>query len=260
MSADNNMAMSDATKYRYKMVIEYVGAGYGGWQKQNHCMTIQQVIEDAFEEFLKEKIDISAAGRTDAGVNAYGQVAHFDLPVELDAYKLTGSLNHFIRKKNHKVGILGIDRVESDFHARFSATKRHYVYKILNRRSVSVIDAELKTHIRENLDHDKMQQAADYLIGTHNFNSFRSSICQANNPVKTMDKIEVIRRGEDIEVYFSALSYMHNMVRNIMGSLINVGNGLWPPEKMQEILAAKDRKACGPTAKAHGLYFLKVDY
>ena len=115
-------------------------------------------------------------------------------------------------------------------------------------------------HIREDLDCNKMQQAANHLIGNHDFSSFRSSICQANNPIKTMDKIEIIQKGEDIEVYFSALSYMHHMVRNIMGSLINVGNGFWPPEKMQEILVAKDRRACGPTAPAQGLYFLRVDY
>lgn len=252
--------MSETAKYRYKMTIEYNGAGYGGWQRQAHCMTIQQVIEDALEDFLRYKVDIFAAGRTDAGVNAYGQVAHFDLSDDLDPYKLTGSLNHFIRKKGHKVGILLIDRVSKEFHARFSATQRHYLYKILNRRSVSIIDSGYKTHIREDLDHNKMQKAANYLLGKHDFSSFRSSICQANSPIKTMDRIEIIRRGEDIEIYFSALSYMHHMVRNIMGSLINIGNGFWEPEKMQNILEAKDRRACGPTAPAEGLYFFKVDY
>lgn len=253
--------MPDISKYRYKMIIEYNGADYCGWQRQAHCLTVQQVIEDALADFVKEKVDILAAGRTDTGVNAYGQVAHFDLPRELDPYKLTGSLNHFIHKKQgHKIGILDIERVSDDFHARFSATQRHYVYKILNRRSISVIDAEFKTHIREELDCHKMQQASNYLLGTHNFSSFRSSVCQSRNPVKTMNKIEVIRRGDDIEVYFSALSYMHHMVRNIMGTLINIGNGLWVPEKMQEVLEARDRRACGPTAPAKGLYFLRVDY
>lgn len=249
---------NDTKKFRYKMVIEYAGAGYSGWQRQGHCLTIQQVLEDALLEFTKEDVEIFAAGRTDAGVNALGQVAHFDLPFELDPYRLTGSLNYFMR--GQRIGILSIERVSNDFHARFSAKQRHYVYKILNRRAICIIDSAHKTHIREELDTDKMQEGANHLLGLHDFSSFRSSVCQASTPIKTMNKIKVERCGEDIEVHFSALSFMHHMVRNIMGSLIYVGNGKWQHEHIKKVLEARDRRVCGPTAPPTGLYFAHIDY
>lgn len=248
--------------HRYKVTVEYIGEGFCGWQRQDDALSIQQVIEEAILAFTKETVTIFAAGRTDAGVNAYGQVVHFDLQTHYKPYRLTGALNHFIKAQGQagKIGIISTEEVDHDFHARFSAKQRHYVYKILNRRGIAVIDVKHKTWIREPLDCEKMQIAANYLIGQHDFSSFRASICQSKSPVKTMDDIKIIRNGEDIEIYFSALSFLHHMVRNIVGSLIYVGSGKWQPEKILEILKAKNRSACGPTASATGLYFLKVNY
>ena len=244
--------------HRYKITVEYMGDGYCGWQRQAECIAVQEVIEKAIESLTKEKVSIMAAGRTDTGVHATGQVAHFDLEKFYDPYTLQGSLNFFMRGAD--VGVVKAEIVDRNFHARFSAKKRHYVYKILNRRSINIIDARHKTWIKEELDLQRMQKAAGHLLGTHDFTSFRASLCQSKNPVKTMERIEIIKNGEDIEIYFSALSFLHHMVRNIVGTLINIGNGKWEPEKVLEILEKKERAACGPTAPATGLYFIGADY
>ena len=244
--------------YRYKITLEYLGKNYCGWQRQKEDLSLQQIIEEAIFKFSKETVTLEVAGRTDAGVNAYGQVAHFDLETHYDPKRLILSINHFTRP--HTIGVVEAELVDDSFHARFSAKHRHYVYKILNRKSINIVNKGLVTFIRYPLDIESMQRAADYLIGHHDFSSFRASECQSKSPIKTMDKIEIIKTGETIEIYFSALSFLHHMVRNIVGSLIMVGNGKWPPEKMQEVLLAKDRKVAGPTAPSEGLYFLKVDY
>lgn len=244
--------------HRYKITVEYMGDRYCGWQRQGECLAVQEVIEKAIEKLTKEKASIMAAGRTDRGVHASGQVAHFDLEKFYDPYKLMGSLNFFMRGED--VGIVKAELVDQNFHARFSATKRHYVYKILNRRSINIIDARHKTWVKEDLDLENMRKAASYLLGTHDFTSFRATMCQSKNPVKTMEKIEIVKHDDDIEIYFSSLSFLHHMVRNIVGTLINVGVGKWAPEKMVEILDKKERAACGPTAPATGLYFIGADY
>ncbi len=244
--------------HRYKITIEYLGDSYCGWQRQSECISVQEVIENAIELLTKQEVSVMAAGRTDRGVHATGQVAHFDLRKFYDPYKLTASLNFFLRGET--VGIVKTELVDQDFHARFSAKKRHYVYKILNRRSINIIDAQHKTWVKQELDIKRMQKAASYLLGTHDFTSFRASLCQSKNPVKTMDRIEIRKHGDDIEIYFSSLSFLHHMVRNIVGTLINIGNGKWKPEQVLEILQKKERSACGPTAPATGLYFIGADY
>lgn len=244
--------------HRYKVILEYIGVGYCGWQKQKESLSLQQVIEDAIFSFSKEKVAVTVAGRTDAGVNAYGQVAHFDLNNYYEPRRLMQSINHFSRP--HTVGVVFAEEVNLDFHARFSAKSRHYVYKILNRPSINIINNGFMYWVRHDLDTEKMQEAANFLLGRHDFSSFRASECQSNSPIRTLDKIDIIRQGDIIEIHISALSFLHHMVRNIVGSLVLVGSGKWKPIQIKEVLEAKDRKAAGPTAPACGLYFLKVDY
>jgi tRNA pseudouridine38-40 synthase len=245
-------------KNRYKITLEYIGKGFCGWQRQQSSLSIQEVIEEAIFKFTKEQVTLFAAGRTDAGVNAYGQVAHFDLTKKIDAKKAVQSINHFIRPQ--PIGVLFCQEVEDDFHARFSALERKYVYKILNRKSIIIIDRGSKCWIRDKLDIVAMQQGASYLIGNHDFSSFRAAACQAKSPVKTLTKIEIIQNNEDINIYLTAPSFLHNMVRNIVGSLLLVGRGIWSPEKIQDILTQKNRSCAGPTAPPEGLYFLGPKY
>ena len=244
--------------HRYKITLEYIGAGYCGWQKQKEALSLQKVIEDAIFAFSKEKVDVIIAGRTDSGVHAYGQVAHFDLNKYYTSVRLMQSINHFCYQ--HTIGVVKVEEVDEDFHARFSAKSRHYIYKILNKSSVNIIEKGFKTWVRQELNIENMQIAANYLLGNHDFSSFRASACQSNSPIRTLDKINIIKYNDDIEIRVSALSFLHHMVRNIVGSLIMVGIGKWPPEKIKEILQAKDRRSAGPTAPAEGLYFLRVDY
>ncbi|MBN8512237.1 MAG: tRNA pseudouridine(38-40) synthase TruA [Rickettsiales bacterium] len=244
--------------YRYKITLEYLGTGYCGWQKQQSALSIQEIVEDAIYCFSKEKVSLIVAGRTDAGVHALGQVAHFDLSKKFDPQRLMLAINHFCRP--HTVGVVSAQVVDKSFNARFSAKSRHYVYRILNRRSVNIVQNGLFCWIRHNLDTQAMQEAANYLVGKHDFSAFRASECQAKSPVKTIDKIEIIRNGDVIEIYVSALSFLHHMIRNIVGNLLMVGKGQWPKEKILKILEAKNRSIAGPTAPAEGLYFLRVDY
>ena len=243
---------------RYKVILEYIGAGYCGWQRQENQLSLQQVVEEAIYAFSKEHAATVVAGRTDAGVNAYGQVIHFDLVQNILPDKLMHSINHFCR--NHTVGAVYAESVSNDFHARFSAKSRHYVYKILNRKSINIIKDGVVHWVRHDLNVKNMQSAANYLLGNHDFSSFRAGACQSKSPIKTIDKIEIIKNDDNIEIYISARSFLHHMVRNIVGSLIMVGKGDWQIERMKLALLAKDRRAGGPIAPAQGLYFLKVDY
>jgi len=243
---------------RYKITLEYLGAGYCGWQRQKESLSLQQVVEEAIFAFSKERVNMTVAGRTDSGVHAYGQVAHFDLEKYYDPARLSQAINHFVRP--HTVGVVDSEIVDEDFNARFSAKSRSYIYKILNRPSVNVINRGLQHWVRHDLDIKQMQIAANYLLGKHDFSSFRSSDCQSNSPVRTLDEIKITKIDENIEIYVSARSFLHHMIRNITGSLIVVGTGKWKPEKIKEVLEAKDRKVAGPMAPADGLYFLKVEY
>ncbi|MCP5370059.1 MAG: tRNA pseudouridine(38-40) synthase TruA [Rickettsiaceae bacterium] len=244
--------------YRYKIILEYLGTNYCGWQKQSNGLSLQQVIEEAIFTFSKEIVEVVASGRTDAGVHARGQVAHFDLAKIYEPRRLMHSINHFCR--NHTIAVINCESTTFDFHARFSAKKRHYLYKILNRPAINIIEKNLVSWIKYDLDVEAMKKAAQYLIGRHDFSSFRSKECQANSPIKTLDQIAITTNGDYIEIRCSALSFLHHMVRNIVGSLILVGSKKWQPTDMLEVLESKDRSKAGPTAEACGLYFMNVDY
>jgi len=244
--------------HRYKITIEYFGTNFVGWQKQENGLSVQEVIEDAIFAFTKQKVIVYAAGRTDAGVHARGQVGHFDLDEHIGVVRLMRALNHFIRPS--KVVIILCEEVSTEFHARFSAKKRYYEYIILNRKACSVIDENRVWHLHQNLDLDLMQEAAKFFIGQHDFSSFRAKECQARSPVKTLEELEILIAGPYIKFRLSAQSFLHHMVRNIVGTLSMVGEGKFVPEDIKHILAAKDRAAAGVTAPACGLYFMKVDY
>jgi len=243
---------------RYKIIIEYDGTNISGWQRQPDTSSIQQFIEDAIESFSQEKVIVHAAGRTDAGVHAIEQVAHFDLKKKFTTYIVQTAINHFLRP--NLIVILSCDIVDDSFHARFSAIKRHYRYEVLNRRAPTALGVNKIWHIRESLDINNMQEAANILVGSHDFTSFRAAQCQGKSPLKTIDEISIYREGEKIIFIVRAKSFLHHMVRNIVGTLILVGTGKWRVDDISKALEAKDRRRAGPTAPACGLYFTKIDY
>ncbi len=243
---------------RYKVIIEYDGSGIFGWQRQVSGNSVQQFIEEAIKKFSKEKTIVYAAGRTDAGVHALGQVAHFDLEKYHSSDVVQRAINHFLRP--NKIIILNCQIVDNEFSSRFSATKRHYRYVILNRQCPSVVEENKVWHVYENLDVKKMQIAANLLVGIHDFTSFRSSHCQAQSPIKTLDEIKIYQEGEKIIFTLKARSFLHHMVRNIVGSLVLVGKGKWTVNDVADALHARNRCNAGPTAPACGLYFTQVDY
>lgn len=244
--------------YRYKISVEYLGTNLAGWQRQSGVMSVQQILEEAIYKFSGEQVTLFGSGRTDAGVHAIGQIAHFDLSKYFEPYKIIRAINYFTRP--YIVGVYNCELVDNNFHARFSATARHYVYRILNRPYPSVIDYDRVWWISVPLDISAMQKSSLYLLGKHNFTSFRASSCQSKSPIKTLTKLNIIKENEEIKLYFSAPSFLHHMVRNIVGSLVLVGKNIWQAEQMQQVLEAADRKAAGPTAPACGLYFIKADY
>ncbi|XVN41123.1 MAG: tRNA pseudouridine(38-40) synthase TruA [Rickettsia endosymbiont of Argas persicus] len=244
--------------YRYKITIEYLGTNLSGWQRQSGVMSVQQILEEAIYKFSGEQATLFASGRTDAGVHAIAQIAHFDLSKYLEPYKIIRAVNYFVRP--HLVGIVNCELVSKNFHARFSATARHYIYRILNRPNPSVINHNRVWWISILLNVAAMQESGKYLLGKHDFTSFRASSCQSKSPIKTLTKLDIIKEDEEIKLHFSAPSFLHHMVRNIVGSLVLVGKNVWQTEQIKEVLEAKDRKAAGPTAPACGLYFMKTDY
>ncbi len=234
-----------------------------GWQKQPDAPTVQQYLEEAIYSFCQQSPEVIAAGRTDAGVHARGQVVHFDLEDEgkFTPYNIQHGINHHLG--DLPVSVLAVEQVGEDFHARFSAVGRHYRYHILNRPAPPAIDINRVWHFPGKLNIEAMRVGAEYLIGNHDFTSFRASECQAKSPIKTLDRIEInrdIAALEDIYFDLSAKSFLHHMVRNIVGSLAMVGCGKWQAEDIRTALEAKDRSKAGPTAPAYGLYFMKVDY
>lgn len=243
---------------RYKITIEYDGTDYAGWQQQKDAPSIQEELQKAAFKFLAEDVLITGAGRTDAGVHALGQVAHFDTTKTLDPFKLCQAFNAHLRPQ--PISVLNAEIVSDDFHARFDAKKRFYVYKILNRRSRPALYVNRMWWVHQPLDVEKMQDAAQILIGKHDFSTFRAAACQAKSPIKTLDEIRIERYGEFVFFYFSARSFLHHQVRNIVGTLKLVGEGFWTKQNVINALNAKDRKAGGPTAAAEGLYFEKVIY
>ncbi|HSV30026.1 MAG TPA: tRNA pseudouridine(38-40) synthase TruA [Candidatus Omnitrophota bacterium] len=243
---------------RYKLTIEYDGTPFCGWQRQDNGESVQGVIEQACLRFCQAEVTIVAAGRTDSGVHATGQVIHVDLPKDFAADRVRDGLNHHL--KPHPVAVRAAEAVDDDFHARFSATGRAYLYRIVNRRAPLALDRDRAWRVPVALDCDAMQQAANHLLGHHDFTTFRASECQAKSPMKTLDVLQVTRQGDDIAVVTAARSFLHHQVRNMVGTLKLVGEGKWSPDDVRRALEARDRAAGGPTAPAGGLYLTGVRY
>ena len=247
---------------RYKITIEYDGTNILGWQRQLDGPSVQEYLEKALSYLSSDgkEIPVQGAGRTDAGVHALAQVAHFDLEREIADWKLRDALNFHLREQEAPVVVLDVEEVDENFNARFSAKGRGYVYRILNRRSPAVLEKDRVWWVPVDLDIGKMQEGAKYLLGHHDFSSFRAAACQAKSPIKTLDKLDISQRGEEIIFEVEAKSFLHHQVRNMVGTLKLVGDGHLAPQDVKKILEAKDRKAAGPTAPACGLYLSKVWY
>jgi tRNA pseudouridine38-40 synthase len=243
---------------RYKMIVEYDGTGFFGWQSQRNGRSVQEAIEAAITAFSGEDRRIQAAGRTDSGVHATHQVIHVDLEKEWSTFTISEAMNAHL--KGQGTAILDVRRVSDTFDARFSARKRHYVYRILNRRPPAVLEKNRVWHVKWPLDPDLLQQGANQLIGKHDFSTFRAAECQAQSPVKTLERLDIVAKDEDIRVYASARSFLHHQVRSMVGSLILVGSGKWTPSDLRDALLACDRSRCGPMAPPDGLYLIGVEY
>lgn len=245
---------------RYRLLIEYDGEPYAGWQRQAGLPTVQQAIETAVLAVSGETVTVKGAGRTDAGVHATGQVAHLDLARAWTGDKLREALNARLKLAGDRVAIPSVEAVGDDFDARFSARARHYLYRILNRRAPPALERGRVWHVKRGLDASAMHVAAQALIGKHDFSTFRASLCQAKSPVKTLSRLDVTRAGNLIEIRASAPSFLHNQVRSMVGSLKLVGEGSWTAADLKAALEAKDRARCGPVAPPEGLYLVGVDY
>ena len=243
---------------RYKLTIEYDGGPFCGWQRQAGDLSVQQVVEEAIERFAGEKVSVQAAGRTDAGVHALGQVVSFDLARAREPRKIREALN--FHTKPHPVAIVEAEAVPETFEARFSAEARHYEYRILNRRARAALDDGKVWHVPVALDADRMNEAAQLILGRHDFTTFRASECQAKSPVRTLDIFTVSRQLEMVVVVAKARSFLHSQVRSMVGSLKLVGEGRWTPAEFREALDARERARCGPLAPPDGLYLTRVDY
>ena len=243
---------------RYKLIVEYDGRPFAGWQIQADQLTVQGLLTAAVEALSGDKTLVQGAGRTDAGVHARAQVAHVDLSKEWDTDTIRDALNAHLRP--HPIAILAAERAADDFNARTSAIRRHYLYRVINRRADLTLEAGRAWRVPRPLDAAAMHKAAQRLIGKHDFTTFRSTECQAKSPVKTLDILKVERSGEDVYVASVARSFLHNQVRSMVGSLVPVGEGKWSPDDLAKALEARDRAACGPVAPPDGLYLMKVDY
>lgn len=241
---------------RYKINLEYDGTNLIGWQENQDGDSVQSLLMDAIEKFCGERPIITGAGRTDAGVHAVSMTAHFDLEKEQAADTVMRAMNFYLIDK--PVSVLSCERMDDEFNARFSCVARHYKYVVLNRRAAPVLEKNRVWWVPQKLNVDAMRAAAQKLLGNHDFTSFRASECQAKSPIKTLDKLDITVDGDKIIFELSARSFLHHMVRNIVGTLVEIGIG--KPYDIDEILAAKNRSAAGPTAPAGGLYFIRADY
>ncbi|QKV19423.1 tRNA pseudouridine(38-40) synthase TruA [Oricola thermophila] len=245
---------------RYRLTVEYDGTPYVGFQRQSNGYAVQEAMERAIGKFTGETVTVHVAGRTDTGVHALGQVCHVDLAREWEARRVLDAINAHLVMADERIAILDVERMDEDFHARFSATNRHYLYRIVNRHQPIPLERERAWWVKRPLDVDAMQDAAAELIGTHDFTTFRAVQCQSKSPVKTLDRIVVSRSGELVTFRVSARSFLHNQVRSIVGTLKLVGEGRWTRQDVKEALEARDHQRCGALAPPHGLYLEKVDY
>ncbi len=243
---------------RYRLTIEYDGAGLVGWQRQPQGLSVQEALETAITRFCGEKVAVHGAGRTDAGVHALGQVAHLDLARRVPALVLRSAVNHHLRPA--AISVLAAEAAPEAFDARFSAILRVYVYRILNRRAPAALERGRVWRVAPPLEVAAMREGASHLVGHHDFTTFRDRLCQAKSPLRTLDMIEVSRIGDEIRIEARARSFLHRQVRNMAGTLELVGLGRWRPDDVAAALAARDRRAGGPTAPAEGLYLVEVRY
>ena len=243
---------------RYKLTIEYDGAGFVGWQRQANGLSVQEALETAIARFCGKRVTVHGAGRTDAGVHALGQTAHLDLTKMVPPKVLRSAVNHHLRPA--AISILAAEPASDDFDARLSATCRVYLYRILNRRAPPALERGRVWHVAPPLDIAAMCEGARHLIGHHDFSTFRDSLCQANSPLKTLDVLDLHRMGDEIHIEARARSFLHRQVRNMAGTLKLVGLGRWHPDHVARALAARDRRAGGPTAPPDGLYLVEIRY
>lgn len=243
---------------RWKLVVEYDGGPFVGWQRQANGRSVQAAMEMAIHRFTQEVVVVHGAGRTDSGVHALGQVAHVDIIMEADADKVRDALNFYL--KPDPISVLSAKPVNGKFHSRFSAMRRIYLYRILDRRPPPAVETGRVWHVAHSLDASAMHAAAQVLVGQHDFTSFRAKACQASSPVKTLDWLDVRRVGQEIHIDVGARSFLHHQVRNFAGTLKLVGEGKWRREDVMEVLGARDRAVAGVTAPAQGLYLVEVNY
>lgn len=243
---------------RYRIAIEYDGTPYVGWQIQACGVSVQSRLTDAIFKFTGERVVVRGAGRTDAGVHALGQVAHFDLERDWEPFKVREAMNFHL--KPDPIVVLDASTADATFDARFSATKRHYLYRILARKAPPALERNRVWWVPRSLDPGAMAEGAAHLIGNHDFTTFRAAGCQARSPVKTLERLDVSCAGEEIRIEASARSFLHHQVRSIVGSLKHVGEGRWQPVDIKRVLAARDRTMCGALAPSQGLYLVRVDY
>jgi tRNA pseudouridine38-40 synthase len=243
---------------RIALTIEYDGRPYMGWQRQAHGPTVQQHLEEAMARIVGRETIVHCAGRTDAGVHALAMRAHVDVEGAITPFRLMEALNAHLRPE--PIAVVGAERVPDDWHARFSCIGRAYDYRILNRRAPLTFEQGLVWRVPQALDSDAMQAAARHLLGRHDFTTFRSAQCQADSPLRTLRRLDVVRTGERISVLAEARSFLHHQVRSMVGCLALVGMGTWPPERVKAALEARDRAALGHNAPPDGLYFVRADY
>jgi tRNA pseudouridine38-40 synthase len=245
---------------RFRLDIEYDGGPFAGWQRQADRLSVQEAIESAIEKFCGARAVLHAAGRTDAGVHAAAQVAHVDLSKDWRQDTVRDAVNAHLQQAGHPVSIVRASLVDDAFEARFSALARHYLYRIVNRRAPPALEKGKVWWVPKRLDAEAMHEAAQVLLGKHDFTTFRSTQCQANSPLRTLDRLDVARFGDVIEIRTSARSFLHNQVRSMVGSLKRVGEGAWGAADLRAALEAKDRSACGQVAPPDGLFLVGVDY
>lgn len=243
---------------RYKLIVEYDGTPFHGWQRQTNGWSVQECLERAVHRFCGETVTLHAAGRTDAGVHALGQTVHVDLERAHPDHTVRNALNFHVQPD--PVAVLAATQVDMEFHARFSATGRHYRYRIANRPAPPAVARDRVWHVPVGLDSAAMHEAAQVLVGQHDFTTFRAAQCQSKSPIKTLDRLDVSASGEEIIVEASARSFLHHQVRSMVGTLKLVGEGKWQVRDVAAALASCSRARAGPTAPAHGLYLVKVDY